>query len=337
MGSPLGPIFADVFMPKVEQNLNRFSTNKPLLFLRYVDDIFCILKKKHNIPDFLQRMNKWHKNIKFTVEYEDNNKIPFLDTMIIRDVQNDKFQTTIYRKPIHTDLYLLYDSNQSRKYKLGLIRTLVIRILLICSSPSYSKTEIDRLKVILKNNGYPEHIIKRGVREGEIIAKNIINKQQQSQNLPPSSQLNKKKILFFTIPYYGNEFTVLGQRITKICKKLLPHIQLNIAYKKFKTLKSIFLPLQKGKDDSRLNKKLVYKIQCKNCDLSYIGETAREKQIRMNEHQYDIRNDKITSAVAQHANTHSHSFDFQTVETLALETAWKRRVIKESLHTQFHY
>ncbi|CAF1424659.1 unnamed protein product [Didymodactylos carnosus] len=29
MGSPLGPILADLFMTKLEQNLSRFSTNKP--------------------------------------------------------------------------------------------------------------------------------------------------------------------------------------------------------------------------------------------------------------------------------------------------------------------
>ena len=42
MGSPLGPILADLFMSKLETKLNRFSKNRPILWLRYVDDIFCV-------------------------------------------------------------------------------------------------------------------------------------------------------------------------------------------------------------------------------------------------------------------------------------------------------
>ena len=56
--SPLQPILADIFMSNLEQKLNRFSTNKPLIRIRYVDDTFCFFKKKQNITDFLIRINK---------------------------------------------------------------------------------------------------------------------------------------------------------------------------------------------------------------------------------------------------------------------------------------
>ncbi|CAF5034961.1 unnamed protein product, partial [Rotaria sp. Silwood1] len=109
MGSPLGPILADLFMSNLEQKLNRFSTNKPLTWIRYVDDIFCIFNKKQNINEFLKRINKWHPNIKFTIEYEQNEKLAFLDVLIIRNNNNNNYDTTIYRKPTNTDLYLLYE------------------------------------------------------------------------------------------------------------------------------------------------------------------------------------------------------------------------------------
>jgi hypothetical protein len=53
----------------------------------------------------------------------------------------------------------------------------------------------------------------------------------------------------------------------------------------------------------------------------------------MNEHQADIRKYREISNVAKHANEEKHAFDFKRSETLALETNWRRRIIKESLFT----
>ncbi|CAF1481890.1 unnamed protein product, partial [Didymodactylos carnosus] len=143
--------------------------------------------------------------------------------------------------------------------------------------------------------------------------------------------------MFFTLPYYGHESDILAERLKKISRKLLPTIQLNIAFRKTMTLKAIFLPLQKGKDESKNTMKLVYKIPCKDCNISYIGETGRQLTTRMKEHQKDIKKNTLTSAVAQHANSKSHSFDFDKVEKLAYESDWRKRTIKESLYTQFAY
>ena len=327
MGSPLGPILADLFMSNLEQKLNRFSVNKPLIWIRYVDDIFCIFKKQQNIEDFLKRINKWHPNIKFTSEDERNEKLAFLDVLINRDNLNNKYNTTIYRKPTNTSLYLLYESNQCREYKLSLIRTLVIRILLICSTNELKNDELKLMRNTLLSNGYPQHLINRGIREAEVISKKIISQQQQTQ------KLQQKKKVYFLLSYYGQESTILAHRIKQICKKLLPLIQVNVCFRKTFTIKSVFLPLQKGCDESKKKKKLVYKIPCLNCDKCYIGETNREKETRMKEHKADIRKHTESSNVAKHANEEKHSFNFTQSETIALETNWRRRIIKESLFT----
>ena len=125
MGSPIAPIVADIFISKLEEKLCRFTTNKPRIWYRYVDDILCIFNSEQNITDFLSHINKWHPNIKFTIEWEKHNILSFLDLLIIR--QNNKYVATVYRKPTTTNLYLFYDSNQPRKYKLGLIKSLYLR------------------------------------------------------------------------------------------------------------------------------------------------------------------------------------------------------------------
>ena len=326
MGSPLGPILADLFMSNLEQKLNKFSTNKPLIWIRYVDDIFCIFKNNQNIKDFLIRINKWHPNVKFTPEHEYDDKLSFLDVLIQRDNLNNVYKTSLYRKPTNANLYLLYESNQSRKYKLSLIRTLVIRIHLICSTDELKESEVKLMKETLITNGYPAHIIKKGIREGEVISNRIL--KGESKELKKPSEI---KTIYFLITYCGQESTILAHRIKQICKKLLPFVKINVCFKKTFTIKNIFLPLQKGLDNSKKNKNLIYRIPCLNCNKCYVDETSRNKQTRMKEHESDVRMFIESSNVAKHANTENHSFDFTRPETLSLESNWRRRTIKESL------
>ncbi|CAF1604706.1 unnamed protein product [Didymodactylos carnosus] len=185
------------------------------------------------------------------------------------------------------------------------------------------KTEIDRLKITLTSNGYPPHIIKRGIREGGIITKRILQQPQQKT----------VKTVFFVLPYYGQETFIFSQRIKKICRKLLPHLTLNFAFRKHSTIKSVFLSLQKGQDPEKRMKKLVYKINCKNCDKHYFSETGRTRSKRMTDHKRAIRNNDESSKLAKHVYANNHTVDIDKVETMSLETSWRRRIIKESLYT----
>jgi hypothetical protein len=178
MGNPLAPIIADLWMQKMEEKLNRFSTNRPIVWLRYVDDIFCLFTiSETKIKDFHSRINKWHDNLNFTLELEFNNSISFLDVRVTQD-EEEKLTTSQYRKPTHTGLYMLWDSNQNRRYKLGLIKTLVIRIHRLCSKQSIINDELNLLRKTLTDNGYPPHIIRRGITEGEVLIRRMIKTKQ---------------------------------------------------------------------------------------------------------------------------------------------------------------
>lgn len=54
---------------------------------------------------------------------------------------------------------------------------------------------------------------------------------------------------------------------------------------------------------------------------------------RNNEHKANIRNLSNDSKLVQHILKEKHKFDFSNVQTLALESDWRRRVIKESILT----
>lgn len=100
------------------------------------------------------------------------------------------------------------------------------------------------------------------------------------------------------------------------------------------SLKSIFLPKLKGKDENRKNKNLIYSIPCIDCDKVYIGETSRMKETHMNEHKSKVKSVSSDSKIVEHILEHNHKFDFSNASTLALETDWRKRVIKENIMTQ---
>ena len=59
-----------------------------------------VLDRGH-VDSFLQNLNSQQPTIRFTVEIEKDNTIPFLDTSVTRD-SDSLLISTVYRKPAHT-------------------------------------------------------------------------------------------------------------------------------------------------------------------------------------------------------------------------------------------
>ena len=78
MGSPLGPVLANLFMSVWEKDwINDYKSSPILFYKRYVDDIFCLVKNEFEAKSLLDYLNNKHLSIKFTMETEVNNKMPF--------------------------------------------------------------------------------------------------------------------------------------------------------------------------------------------------------------------------------------------------------------------
>ena len=114
MGSPLSPILANLFMEGLERKLLSRSPCKPLCWFRYVDDTYTIWPKNRqdDAVHFLDFANRFHPSIKFTMESEINNTLPFLDTKITTTAT--QFLVTVHRKPTHSDSYLNYKSQHPK-------------------------------------------------------------------------------------------------------------------------------------------------------------------------------------------------------------------------------
>ena len=87
MGSPLRPSLANAFLTHHEQDWLDSSPleYRPLYYQRYVDDIFVLFKSSDHLKRFQSYLNSSHVSMSFTIETEQNNKIPFLDVNVIRE------------------------------------------------------------------------------------------------------------------------------------------------------------------------------------------------------------------------------------------------------------
>ena len=90
-------------------------------------------------------------SLKFTVEKEKNGVLPFLDVKIEKS-------TNVYRKSTFTGLYTNWNSFEPTKRKTNIVGTLVHRELKICSKNKLQE-ELNQIKSILQQNGYPEIVI----------------------------------------------------------------------------------------------------------------------------------------------------------------------------------
>ena len=71
--------------------------------------------------------NKKHPNIKFTIERENqDSSLAMLDRKLTRT--DKRIETDIYQKPTNMDQYLQWTSDHPVQHKLGIVRTLMMRV-----------------------------------------------------------------------------------------------------------------------------------------------------------------------------------------------------------------
>ena len=114
MGSPVGPIVANLCVEEIEELAHNKSTLPPKKWFRFVDDVFSIIKR-HTLTNFYNLPNSIDLHIKFTMEQELDWKLSFLDTLITHN--NGSLLINVYRKPTYTDRYLDYNSHHDKQHK----------------------------------------------------------------------------------------------------------------------------------------------------------------------------------------------------------------------------
>jgi hypothetical protein len=100
---------------------------KPKRWKCYVDDTNVIWPHgKEELNKFLEHLNFLSEDIKFTMELEEDNSIPFLDVLIHRK-QDGHLGHQVYRKKTHTKSYLHASSHHHPTHKMGVLNTLAMQ------------------------------------------------------------------------------------------------------------------------------------------------------------------------------------------------------------------
>ena len=272
MGSPLGPTFANAFLCHYEKIwLDECPLSfKPLVYKRYVDDTFLLFRDPEQIPKFLAYLNTRHKNIKFTVELEKDNSLPFLDTLLKRN--GNQISTSVFRKATFTGLGTNFLSFIPEQFKINSIKTLLFRGYNICSDwPAFHK-EIEFLKAFFLSNGFPPYLFYKTLRA-------FLNNFHS--NTPPSKQ-TKPTIRYICLPYYGILSFDTRKKFEKILKLAYPDILFRFIFTNPCTIGSQFR--HKEQLPSNLMSNIVYMFTCLHCKMRYIGETQRNLSLRIPEH-----------------------------------------------------
>ena len=263
MGSPLGPILANIFVGYYERTLFNQVT-PPLCYYRYVDDTFAIFPSNEDFNHFLLLLNKLHPSLTFTSEVEVDNKLPFLDVLV--EKTGTCFLTSVYRKPTFSGLYTRWESFCPESRKLSLIGTLTHRALKICS-PCKLAGELQFLEQVFLKNGYPQYIIK-----------STMNRKVASFNDPlPFGP--KKCPVYLRIPWKGNISKLWDKQVRAAISKCY-----NAALPRVVFITKPLLP-SSNKDVlptlSRSN--VIYKYSCR-CDAAYVGRTSQRLGDRAKQH-----------------------------------------------------
>ena len=260
MGSPLGPVLANVFLGFCESRIA--AGDWPELYRRYVDDTFSLFDGgETEALQFLARLNGLHPSLQFTMESEKEGKLPFLDVLVMRTL--DRFTTTIYRKPTFTGLYTRWDSYCAQSRKIALIRSLASRARRICS-PEYLDTEVQSLKSILQRNGYPVPILER------VVADTL-------RKLPVHTV--ERKPLYIRLPWLGSVSSSFENRLQHLTQNIVPWCKPRCIFTSrdmFNTTKKDVLPADKLSN-------VIYLFNCE-CDYSYVGRTTQRLGERMRQH-----------------------------------------------------
>jgi hypothetical protein len=127
MGSPVSPMLANLLLEDLENTVLSEGQIKPLFYYRYVDDIICALPEIL-IEPFKERLNSYHRKLQFTVEVEENSRLAFLDTLLIKD-ENGMTAMNWYHKPTWSGRYLHFKSCLPMSYKVNTVTLLAKKIL----------------------------------------------------------------------------------------------------------------------------------------------------------------------------------------------------------------
>ena len=292
MGSPQGPLMADMFMAKMENNQLKSTIESLAFYTRYVDDIFCLANADQDPNEILTLFDTAHSSMRFTIEKECNNELAFLDVNLTR-LPDGTIRRTVYRKKTYSGQYINFNSFVPIRIKRNLVSNLTLRARYICSEDTLTD-ELDNLKNIFRDNGYQNRFIERNMKPP-------ISK--------PTTMVASKKKLFIRLPFKGDAACeIVTRTLRNAVNRTFGAAELQCSFSSSRLIQI----QQKDKLPLLTASMVIYSFRCV-CGATYIGRTARHLSKRISEHQpkwvLTGRRGVVSSAVCAHLAETGHRVD----------------------------
>jgi len=229
-----------------------------------------------------------------------------------------------FHKNTFSGRFLSFYSSHPLCHKIGMIYGLTDRAFLL-SHPSFHQKNIEFVIELLLENGYPLNLMfeKINSRLKTLIYnnRNPTSRNNLDKNKNSSDDINKKIIVL--------------SYINKISESIATTIDKSKYITGYRILNNLgkFVKVHKDTNELLTNNNVIYKISCKDCNASYVDQTKRQLKIRIKEHKNNSKSlSSKPSVITEHILEYSHSFDWENIKILDIESNYYKRAVSEMLH-----
>ena len=154
-----------------------------------------------------------HKDIKFVIQTCQEDELPYLDTQVT--IKNNKFITSIFRKPTSTGVLMNFNSCVPQSWKRNLVKNLNHRIKNLVTE-DLQNNEWQKVKELLMKNSFPAKFIDEQIQKKDTFETELIeNKDDKKQ--------------FITMPYVKKMSEKFSRNIKTVFEGI--GVKVRIAYR----------------------------------------------------------------------------------------------------------
>ncbi|BHF82236.1 hypothetical protein SprV_0802537300 [Sparganum proliferum] len=250
MGSPISGFIAEAVLQRLESLV--FQHHRPKFWARYVEDTLVVIERDQ-VLTFKEHLNAVFPDIQFTMEEEENNQLAFLDVLVCRK-DCGGLKTEVFREATNTMQILNFNGNHPISHKRSCVKTLYRRVETHCSEPEDKFAELQYLRRVFKDNGYPRNFVNRCIRKRD---KRLDRTDTKSCR---------------ALPYIKNVLEAVSRPLTPI--------GVGVAHRLEATIRLLVMkpqdPLPRLETSG-----VVYRFWCSCGQSNYVGESGRQLRTRM--------------------------------------------------------
>lgn len=332
MGKKFAPSYANIYMAAWEEEAFRKCTKRPILYVRFLDDIFGLWTyDRAEFIHFVGILNGHHDLITVEPKLEEL-EINFLDTTVYKDdktKETGRLYTKVYFKPTDTHALLHKESHHPKHTFKGIIKSQLLRFDRICSQKEDREQATRILFRSLRKRGYSRSFLRYVVKDTFKTRDANMTRESPQQMIPLISTYSKYTVgahhllkrnfeQRFKNTTFGQTFKVISAfRRGRNLKDYLVRAELKSSVDGLKGKRPLSVVKNRWERTafripSGITWKVhncIYLIQCGRCGIQYVGETRNSLRTRLSHHRYNVnRGHKRNTHLVKHFQRHGVRF-----------------------------